>query len=259
MALLLALALLCLAACGQQDPACGSYAYLGAETRGLFVPGDPSDALLTLGPDGRGTLRRGESQGAFSWHREGDGLFLEAEGALWSGRIDEDGRVLLQTENGTCLCFSREEIRESQAELADWYGWWETENSTGRMPSTWRDCCARLESTPFGPELRLWDEDSAYDEPLALVQLQQEGESLVSVSGYFLLEELKADAWRVDPGGESLELRGIYTHGEESFSYHVVLLPWGAKWNQEGRRPFRYLDWYLPLLEQGESMPRKIG
>ena len=260
LALLLALALLlCLAACGQQDPACGSYVYRGAETMGLFVPGDPSDALLTLGPNGRGTLQRGESLGAFSWRREGELLLLETDGALWDGRFEEDGRVLLQTEEGTFLCFSREEIRAERVEESDWYGWWEAENSTGRMPPSWRDCCARLENTPFGPELRLWDEDSSCDEPLALVQLRQEGESLVSVSGFFLLEELEDGSWRLDAGGETLEMRGIYTHGEESFSYHVYLLPWGAKWTGEGRRPFHYPDWYLPLLEQGESMPRRIG
>lgn len=260
LALLLALALLlCLAACGQQDPACGSYSYLGAETMGLFVPGEPTDALLTLGPNGQGTLQRGESLGAFSWRREGDGLLLETEGVLWDGRLEEEGQVLLRTDDGTLLRFSREAIRTGQTEEADWYGWWEVENSTGRMLPSWRDCCARLESTPFGPELRLWDEDSSYDEPLALTQLRQEGESLVSASGFFLLEELKAGAWRMDVKGETLELRGIYTHGEESFSYHVLLRPWGAKWTEEGRRPFRYSDWYLPLLEQGERMPREIG
>ena len=251
--------LLCLAACGQQDPACGSYLYVGAEALGLSVPGEGSDVLLTLGPNGRGTLQRGESRGAFSWRREGETLLLEMNGRLYDGRFAENGQVLLQTEDGTCLRFSREATPAEQTEESDWYGWWELDNSTGRMPPSWRDCCASLENTPFGPELRLWDEDGSRDEPLALVQLRRDGESLVSVSGFFLLEDLEDGAWRLDPGGTVLELRGIYTHGEESFSYHVVLRPWGAKWIEEGRRPFRYLDWYLPLLEQGESMPQRIG
>jgi hypothetical protein len=108
--------------------------------------------------------------------------------------------------------------------------------------------------------LRVWDEESAYEEPLALVQMRWEGDTAVSESGWFLLSEMGEGTWRVDPGAEALELSGTCEGGGERFDYQIHLRPWGADWQEETlHEPWRLRDWYLPLMEEGASMPDRIG
>ena len=144
-------------------------------------------------------------------------------------------------------------------ESLSWYGWWEVSDSTGRMPDSWRDCCAQLRPGDFGPELRLWDEDGSREEPLAVLQMRWDGSRFLSQSGFFLLEQQGEGAWVLEPDASPLEFSGNYRQGEESFSYHVLLRPWGQEWSGEQRLPFRYNDWYLPLIGSGEAMPERIG
>lgn len=266
-ALLTALALLlCLSACGSADPVCGRYRCVGAEAEGLDVPeallnGEPT--VLSLTADGRGTLSRGGTEGSLSWTRSGDALSLNVGGTVYDAELEDDA-ILLALEPGLILRFAREE-QAAPAETPghgpwDWYGWWGVEASTGLMPETWRDCCACLEQRDFGPVLTLWDEDGAYDEPLAIVQMCWDGAEAVSESGWFLLESVGPGDWRVDPAGEELTLGGAYRSEDESFDFRIRLRPWGARWEGDGSRlPFRYTDWYLPLLEAGEPMPGRIG
>ena len=261
-ALLLALALLlCLSACGGSDPVCGRWICVFAETDGLSVPAsllDEEETVLFLSSDGRGTLSRGGREGALRWERREDGLFLllgESSLAL----AERDGELWLSAEPGLSLRFAREGRAAEPAENGAWYGWWEVTGSQGDMPDSWRDCCALLEIGPYGPELRLWDEDGSWDKPLAVVQLRREGESLSSESGWFLLEDLPAGAWRMTEKAELLELSGSYRHGDEAFDYRIVLRPWGMTWPSDQRLPYRYSDWYLPLIGSGEAMPGRIG
>ncbi len=262
-ALLLALALLlCLSACGAKDPICGSYTCVAAETGGLRIPASlPGEEPLTLflASDGRGTLSRGDDSGSLRWTWEGDTLRLDLGETAYDAALDGE-EILLEAEEGLILRFSRETAEsEESSDRLEWYGWWEVKNSRGPMPDSWRDCCACLESGDYGPELRLWDEDSSYDEPLALVQMRPGESFLRSESGFFLLEELGEDQWRLNPAAQTLELRGSYRHEDESFDYRILLRPWGADWPKDERLPFRYTDWYLPLREAGESMPQRIG
>ncbi len=263
-ALLLALALLLsLPACGQSDPACGRWVCVSAETESLSVPAalfNAADVTLFLSSDGRGTLSRNGQEGGLRWERREDSLLLDL-GEQSLEALEQDGELLLNTEPGLSLRFAREDraAEPAPAESLCWYGWWEVSNSQGRMPDSWRDCCAVVESGPYGPELLLWDEDSSRDEPLAAVQLRWEGSALCSVSGAFLRQELGDGAWRLDPGAEPLELSGSYEGEGERFDYRILLRPWGALWPEDARRPFRYTDWYLPRIDSGEPMPHRIG
>ena len=265
-ALLLALALLLgLSACGQSDPVCGRWFCVSAETEGLEVPAalfGAEDVSLFLSSDGRGTLSRNGQEGGLRWERREDALLLDL-GEQSLRALEQDGDLLLSIEPGLTLRFAREDrAAEPAAETAEtlcWYGWWEVSNSQGRMPDSWRDCCAILETGPYGPELLLWDEDSSRDEPLAAVQLRREGNTLVSASGFFLRQELQDGDWRLNPGTEPLELSGAYAGEGEAFDFRILLRPWGALWPEDARRPFHYTDWYLPRIDTGEPMPHRIG
>jgi hypothetical protein len=135
--------LLCLSACGKEDPICGRYRCTGGETEGLTVREEllEEKAVLSLEQDGTGTLTRGDRTGGFSWARSGDGLRLDAGGRLYDARL-EDGSILLPLEDGLTLRFEREDTPTGAEahETAEWYGWWVVEHSEGNMPEIWRDC-----------------------------------------------------------------------------------------------------------------------
>ena len=265
-ALLLALSLLlCLSACGSADPVCGRYLCVGAEAEGIQMSAallGEETTVLSLTADGRGTLTRGGAQGSLSWSREGDLLRLDVGGKLYDAAL-RDGMLLLQLEPGLSLRFAREDATPetmAEPESLDWYGWWSVEGSTGTLPDSWRDCCASLTTGDFGLELRFWDEQSSREESLALVRLRWEDGLIVSQSGWFLSSEIGEGEWRLDPAAEETVLSGAAQAGDESFSYEIQLRPWGARWEEAGgRMPFRYEDWYLPLIEDNAAMPERIG
>ena len=264
-ALLLALSLLlCLSACGQTDPLCGSYLCRGAEADGLSVDSSllgEESARLVLSSDGRGTLTRAGTQGGLSWTREGEILRLEIGGTVYDASI-RDGEILLPLEPGLALRFVREDGAPQETPGPgpwEWYGWWSVENSQGLMPDSWRDCCARLENSPFGPVLTLWDEDSSFDLPFAVLHLRWENGLAVTESGWLLQAQIDGLDWTVDPEASLWKLEGAYQDGESSFTFQIRLRPWGQLWPEEGRIPFRYTDWYLPLIRDGASMPDQIG
>ena len=94
---------------------------------------------------------------------------------------------------------------------------------------------------------------------LGIDKMRWDGSRFLSQSGFFLLEQQGEGAWVLEPDASPLEFSGNYRQGEESFSYHVLLRPWGQEWSGEQRLPFRYNDWYLPLIGSGEAMPERIG
>ncbi len=263
-ALLLALALLlCLSACGQSDPACGRWICTAAETDGLSVPAallSTAPVKLRLSALGLGSFTLDGKEGSFRWQREEGQLFL----LLGERRIpcaQTDDTLLLEPEPGLVLRFARGDRAAEPAPESRlcWYGWWEAYDSRGRMPDSWRDCCAELAPGDFGPELRLWDEAGSRSEPLAVLQMSWDGARFVSETGFFLLETSDSGAWILDPAAEPLEWQGSYRQNGESFSYRILLRPWGREWSGDQRLPFRYNDWYLPLIASGETMPERIG
>ena len=266
LALLLTLALaLLLCACGQADPVCGRYLCVGARGDGLNVPAaaflgeDP--AVLSLTADGRGSLRLGDRESSLSWTREGDSLSVSLGGEVYEAAL-ENGQILLTLEPTLRLRFAPEEqaAAPETVRTLDWYGWWSTENSQGLMPDSWRDCCARLEESGFGPVLTVWDEDSSYEQPLGVLYLRWEDGLAVPESGWLLSSRQVEGLWRLDPAAQIWELSGSIRGESESYDFHFRLRPWGASWPEEEERiPFRYTDWYLPLIEAGASMPGQIG
>lgn len=263
-ALLLALALLlCLSACGQADPVCGRWICLSAETEELSVPASllgTEPVKLHLSSDGRGRLSEGQREGSLRWQREEGALFLITEETRIPCTLEDD-TLLVELESGLNLRFARGDQAEqaSASEAIGWYGWWEVSDSRGRMPDSWRDCCALLAPSDFGAELRLWDEDCSWAEPMAALQMTWDGAHFTADSGFFLLEDAKKDDWILDPVSYPLTFQGHYHHGDEDFSYRILLRPWGEEWRGEQRLPFRYNDWYLPLIDAGASMPERIG
>ena len=53
----------------------------------------------------------------------------------------------------------------------------------------------------------------------------------------------------------------FYDNDEDEHLYDIYLRPWGTYWDDvtEEDLPYYYYDWYLPLIESGESMPDSIG
>ena len=239
-ALALALALvllLCLPACARDETIAGRWRCVSAQARGLeldaLVLGDES-AVLTLEPDGRGSLSRYGREGALSWSRTGDVLEMEIGGRTYSARLEGE-LLLLEADDGVSLGFLREEsIPETTdppaIEARSWYGWWSVSESEGQMPETWYDCCGET------------------------------GRRVRSVRGWFLLQELGEGAWTIDLDESPLVLSGRHESVKERFDYQICLRPWGDDWSEaEEHLPFRWRDWYLPRIEAGAPMPDSIG
>ena len=271
MALALALLLLlCLPACTRDETIAGRWRCVSAQARGLELDagslGDES-AVLTLEPDGRGSISRCGREGALSWSRTGDVLEMEIGGRTYSARLEGE-LLLLEADEGVSLSFLREEsIPEATeppaAEERSWYGWWSVSGSEGQMPETWYDCCAALEQDGEELLLILWDEDSSRDAPLAQIWLEPEDEAgrrVRSIRGWFLLQELGEGAWTIDLDESPLVLSGRHESVKERFDYQICLRPWGDDWSEaEEHLPFRWRDWYLPRIEAGAPMPDSIG
>ena len=57
--------------------------------------------------------------------------------------------------------------------------------------------------------------------------------------------------------------KSYYSDESGSFEYELVLRPWGTLWDDVPAedlkaKPYFYEDWYLPLVEAGETMPSAI-
>ena len=263
--------LLCLAACTRDEATAGRYRCISAEAEGLelaaadFGPG----AVLILERDGRGSIARNGMEGSLNWIRSGNALTLDLGGVLLEGSIEDD-QILLSLPSGATLRFERGEHSADPTPALRggeraWYGWWSVENTTGKMPDTWYDCCASLTQSEEGLTLTIWDEDTQRQAPLAQVQLRLEEadgrQTARSEYGWFLQESLGENDWSLDLEREELLLSGHYSAEGESFDYCFTLRPWGAKWElAEGERiPYHTFDWYQPLIENRETMPDKIG
>ena len=226
------------------------------------MKGEP--AVLTLNPDGRGTLSRAGEEGELSWTRTGDILNLSVGGTVYTAAVEGEC-LLLEDGEGLVLRFEREETvpeRPEPSPLSEqsWYGWWQIEASEGRLPETWYDCCAALEQDADGPVLLIWDEQSSREEPLARVWLELEeradGRSARSLRGWFLLQELGEGTWSFDPDAPQLVLTGQHDSGGERFAYRICLRPWGDRWETGAERlPLHLRDWYLPRIDAGEPLP----
>ena len=157
----------------------------------------------------------------------------------------------------------------------DWYGWWIMTGCYGYyedMEGDWWDICGTIDIGEDGVgTVTLWDEDYTESEPMAsaAVSLSEAGTgefgTLMSEGGRFTDIDLEHADWIVDPGlldyPDMIHISGYYESGEDEYTYDIYLRPWGTYWDDvtEEDLPYYYYDWYLPLIESGESMPDSIG
>lgn len=151
----------------------------------------------------------------------------------------------------------------------DWYGWW---TITG-ITDSWKelngekyDIMGEILLDDDGTGIvTLWDADYSYDDPIALVTVMTEESvfgdipCLVSTGGYFLDNEIEAGDWNIDASfmGRSnyLEISSSYKEdGEDAMLYDMTMKKWGDTWDDVNSKPPLF-DWYLDLVDKGESMP----
>ena len=157
----------------------------------------------------------------------------------------------------------------------EWYGWWKMSGCYGSyesMEGNWWDVCGDIDiGTDCTGTITLWDEDYTRSEPMAVVQvsLSEAGTgdhgTVMSEDGWFTNVAVEHADWIVDPGlldyDDMIWISGDYEDGDDEFHYDIYLRPWGLYWEDidESGYPYRYTDWYLPLIDAGKSMPDAIG
>ena len=157
----------------------------------------------------------------------------------------------------------------------EWYGWWKMSGCYGSyesMEGNWWDVCGDIDiGTDCTGTITLWDEDYTRSEPMAVVQvsLSEAGTgdhgTVMSEDGWFTNVAVEHADWIVDPGlldyDDMIWISGDYEDGDDEFHYDIYLRPWGLYWEDidESGYPYRYTDWYLPLIGAGKSMPDAIG
>lgn len=157
----------------------------------------------------------------------------------------------------------------------EWYGWWKMSGCYGyyeSMEGNWWDVCGVIDlDTDYTGTIELWDEDYTRSEPMASAQVSLseagtgEHGTVTSEGGWFTNVTLEHADWIVDPGlldyDDMICISGDYEDGDDEFHYDIYLRPWGLYWKdmEEDAYPYRYNDWYLPLIDAGKSMPDAIG
>ena len=150
-----------------------------------------------------------------------------------------------------------------------WYGWWVGGDAAGEyeyMQGLYFDCCASVELDKNGEgTVTIWDEMLPKSSPfgIAEVKMTSDGEGgsiLEQTSGEVMHTDLNESAWTFVIDSEydhMIKILGTYTDEEGSFGYVFFLRPWGMKWDDvpADDAPYYYEDWYLPLLEDGVTVP----
>ena len=156
-----------------------------------------------------------------------------------------------------------------------WYGWWKMTGCSGSyesMEGQWWDVCGEIAiGADYTGTITLWDEDYTRSDPMASAQVSLseagtgEHGTVMSEGGWFTNVALEHADWIVDPGlldyDDLIWIDGDYENGDDAFHYDIYLRPWGLYWEDmdESGYPYRYTDWYLPLIDAGKSMPDAIG
>ncbi len=269
-----------ISACGEAADTSGlsgSYVLKSVEDAGMLLPAEEvreMDLHIRLDPGGEGVVLRGGEEGALSWSLDDEHLSVRLGTAAMTGWLEGSDLVLQPLNSTEVLRFSLEMIlpdegtgsekEENEVSIKeDWYGWWKTEQPEGGMPVSWYDCCASFSVKDGGTvNLTVWDEDGSRDEPLADILLEKtDSGELVSISGYFLYDRIKAGEWSFQIPEDELFLEAFrHTGNDEEFSYSIYLRPWGTSWSDlsEEQLPFYYEDWYLPLIREKKPMPDRI-
>lgn len=269
---------LLLCACGGDAPQeCGEYTLAAARVQGESVRVEsvsPEGGALKLLPGGKGRVELGADSGSVRWQLDGENITVTAGSASYEGSL-KDGVMRLSFPDGVELCFVKDGAAAAEdwylpsdpsPLCGDWYGWWRISNASedSEFSDSWFDCCAKIEAlSGESGRLVLWDEDGSAEEPMALVTLRFDGETALSVKGFFWQRDIEENQWLLDPGAAEFDDM-LYLTGEygEEFEYTLCLRPWGTDWgdveeNQPDMLPFFYESWYKPLMDT--PMPDKIN
>lgn len=272
------IALLLCACGGETPPECGEYTLFAARVQGESVSVGsvcPEGGALKLLPAGKGRIELGSESGSLRWQLDGENITVAVGSGSYEGSL-KDGVMKLSFPDGIELCFVKDGaaaegwyLPDDPSPLCgDWYGWWRISNASEEsdFSDSWFDCCARIE--PFSGEsgrLILWDEDGSAEEPMALVTLRFDGETALSVKGFFWDMDIEENQWLLDPSAAEFE-NMLYITGEyaDEFEYTICLRPWGTDWGDVAESagdmlPFFFDSWYMPLIDAGEAMPDKIN
>ena len=161
-----------------------------------------------------------------------------------------------------------------QGELGDseWYGWWMVTDATGdfeEYDGAYFDCCVNFEPTSEGYTLMsIWDEVyTDYNENcIGEIYLEYYDDlGYMSVGGYFLTGDDIASDGQVTVIPDITEIENtlfttIPVEAENGgFTATLFLTEWGYEWDEElGEYPTYYDSYFLPLMEDGESLPANL-
>ena len=211
-----------------------------------------------------------------------------------TGEVKATFEEMLGSKNGTITIdpatLSRKTVSHTQPETTlpdptddtlldwwngEWYGWWKMTGCSGyyeSMEGQWWDICGAIDiDADYTGTVTLWDEDFTRAEPMAsaTIRLNEAGTgehgTVMSEDGWFTNVALERGDWVVDPGSldydDMIRISGDYEDGDDKFHYDIYLRPWGLYWEdmEEAAYPYRYTDWYLPLIDAGAAMPDAIG
>ena len=140
-----------------------------------------------------------------------------------------------------------------------WYGWWHTENCTGKYAEVWEgtrfDLCAEISDG----WMFLWDQYSPRDDALAEFAFETGGSAGSAVNGMGFYKDMLVLGGELSftADGDALRFRGRYKTDTGSFDFDGVLRPWGDAWEgvPAGEMPATYQEWYLPLIQSGVTEP----
>ena len=289
--------ILSLTACGgkggeaSDDPNLGKY--IGEEYSGdgsnwfsLSEIFDEGESYIELKDGGKGVFCLGGDATDIKWTLENDGTLKLTRDSLESNGTLKDGLITLTDIWGNdevTITFRKEGGSEAAATgdtlldwwNGDWYGWWKMSGCYGyyeSMEGKWWDVCGVIDiGTDYTGTITLWDEDYTRSEPMASAQVSLseagtgEHGTVMSEGGWFTNVALEHADWIVDPAlldyDDMIWISGDYEDGDDEFHYDIYLRPWGLYWDdmEEDTYPYRYTDWYLPLIDAGKSMPDAIG
>ena len=136
----------------------------------------------------------------------------------------------------------------------------------------WFDCCgSAIRSNSGNLFLTVWDDGGSAEAPIARAEIRLSGsgdvETAQVIGGEFMGAALKPGDWVIDPESGAYEdmfsFSGRVESAGGSFSYELMLRPWGQSWEdvetaQPEKLPYFYYDWYLPLIEAEQPMPESL-
>ena len=165
-----------------------------------------------------------------------------------------------------------EVIDDGSLANTQWYGWWMVCDATGDYEDydgSYFDCCVTFEKTNEGYILMsIWDEvfPDYESDCLGEIYFNEVDGRLVSEAGGFFFngEDISKEAVIIDPEFTEYENTLFTTVDVEdengTFVAAINLTQWGYEWDEEFTDlPTYYDSYFLPLMEEGSSLPKDIS